>query len=762
MIRITRATIFLALFACTLIAASQEQQQQQDQPQQQQTQPTQPQHHTRTHAAAPQKDDDSTAQEPAANPRADVIRENNFGVSLMNRQQFEKALGKFQRACILDPQTDIGCLNSGIAFLNMQRFDEAREILQKSAQRDPRNPWAWFNLGLMEKAGGDADAAIVDFQKVAALDPYDADTQYFLGLIYSQQQQYDKAIACFQRALELNPFQVSAEFGMAQALQRSGKTGDAKIHFDRFQHMTSQKLGKPVSFIYGEQGKYSLAEIMQPAPEPVPQAMPVHFVNVTAAANLPTSAAARVATAQANARLDTTTGATASAGVTIGARKTRSPKPAAQSTASSLAQFLGSGACIIDYNGDGKPDIFLADADGRGNSALYKNIGAGKFLNVTREARLEVQGQQMGCAVGDYDNDGKPDLAVSTNGKIILFHNEGNGTFKDATKDSGIDTEATEGALALGMTFIDFDHDGDLDLYVTRFNNFPLANPAAPFDFPADAPPPGNALWRNNGNGTFTNWTTETALTGTAPSVGALASDINNDRAIDFVVTGWQKSPVAYLNQREGAFQSTTPWSSDMPAPTAGVVALDFNKDGWMDLAFTHWGAPGLSLWRNNNGKSFERVNLPDLDWMRGWGVAPIDYDDDGWIDLVAVGEDFSGAGHIVLLRNEGAAGFRDVTTATGLDKIALKSPRAIIAFDFDGDGATDLLITQNNLPPVLLKNDGGNRYNWIKIALKGENDNKSAIGTKVEMYAGALQQKWEVPGLPAIWDKAQPQSSPG
>src|SRR5580692_8948861 len=296
MIRITRATIFLALFTCTLIAASQEQQpQQRDQPQ---SQLPQPQHHTNAHAkpALAKSDDDSAAQEPAANPRADVIRENNFGVSLMNRQQFEKALGKFQRACILDPQTDIGCLNSGIAFLNMQRFDEAREILQKSAQRDPRNPWAWFNLGLMEKAGGDADAAIVDFQKVAALDPYDADTQYFLGLIYSQQQQYDKAIACFQRALELNPFQVSAEFGMAQALQRSGKTADAKIHFDRFQHMTSQKLGKPVSFIYGEQGKYSLAEVLQPAPEPVPQAMPVHFVNVTQSANLPTTAAARVAT----------------------------------------------------------------------------------------------------------------------------------------------------------------------------------------------------------------------------------------------------------------------------------------------------------------------------------------------------------------------------------------------------------------------------------------------------------------------------------
>src|SRR5271168_5178790 len=375
MIRFTRATIFLALFTCTLIAASQEQQpQQQDQPQSQQ--PAQSPHHSHIRAATPQKEDDSTAQEPPANPRAEVIRENNFGVSLMNRQQFEKALGKFQRACILDPQTDIGCLNTGIAFLNLQRFDEARAILQKSAQRDPRNPWAWFNLGLMEKAGGDADAAIVDFQKVAALDPYDADTQYFLGLIYSQQQQYDKAIASFQRALVLNPFQVSAEFGMAQALQRSGKTAEAKVHFDRFQHMTSEKLGKPVSFIYGEQGKFSLAEIMQPAPEPVPAAMPVHFINVTASANLP-FAAVHIATTQLPA---TSEAASAPANASAPARKTRASKAAAQNPPSSLAHFLGSGACIIDYNGDGKPDIFLVDADGRGNSALYKNIGFGKFL----------------------------------------------------------------------------------------------------------------------------------------------------------------------------------------------------------------------------------------------------------------------------------------------------------------------------------------------------------------------------------------------
>jgi Flp pilus assembly protein TadD len=722
--RIARVALFAGIFACALTGASG---------------PPQQSQHAHPHTSAAKKAEEADQQK--ADPRVEIIRENNFGVALMNRQQFEQALGKFQRACILDPQTDIGCLNTGIALLNMQRFDEARQILEKSAERNPRDPHAWFNLGLLEKATGNADAAIADFQKVAALDPYDADTQYFIGLVYSQQQQYDKAIAAFQRALALNPFQVSAEFGLAQALQRTDKTTQAKEHFDRFQHMTSLKLGKPVSFIYGEQGKYSIAEIMQPAPEPVPPAMPVHFVNVTLAANLP-AFAARVTAPPLAAKLEA-----APAGTRRSTQKISATKVATIDSATSLAQFLGSGACIIDYNGDGKPDIFLVDADGRGNAALFKNVGYGKFANVTREAKLEIHGQAMGCAVGDYDNDGKPDLAVTINGRVMLFHNEGNGTFKDVTEAAGLQTDPQPDVLALGATFIDYDHDGDLDLYVTRFNAFPLENPAQPFAFPNDATPPGNVLWRNNGNGTFTEWTSQTGLAGRGPSVAAIGSDINNDRAIDFVVTGWQKSPAVYFNPREGAFRVETPWTSDMPAPTAGVVALDFDKDGWMDLAFTHWGAPGLSLWRNIEGKSFERVALPDLDFMRAWGVAPIDYDNDGWMDLVAVGDTFNGDGHIVLLRNEGQAGFRDVTAATGLDKIVLHNPRGAIAFDFDGDGATDLLITQNNAPPVLLKNEGGNRYNWIRIGFKGENDNKSGIGTKVELYAGALRQKWEVAG---------------
>ena len=269
----------------------------------------------------------SEQDEARAASHAQIIRTNNFGVALMNGQQFEQALGKFQRACILEPQSDIGCVNAGIALLNMQRFDEARQLLAKSAERDPRNPRVWFNLGLLEKALGKSDAAIEDFTKVAQLDPYDADTQYFLGLLYSEQHEYDKAITAFKHAIDLNPFQVSAEFGLAQALQRKNDGARAKEHFDRFQHLVSEKLGKPISFIYGEQGQYSLAESMSPAPEPVPPAASVHFVNVTSFSGLPIHAGT----------VETEPGTCANV-------TTRRRKPSREEAApESVAHFLGSG-----------------------------------------------------------------------------------------------------------------------------------------------------------------------------------------------------------------------------------------------------------------------------------------------------------------------------------------------------------------------------------------------------------------------------------
>ena len=687
-----------------------------------------------------------SAPTPAAGPRSpqhvDAIRENNLGIALMDRHQFAEALGKFQTACVMNPESDAGCLNMGIAFLNMRQLEDAQRVLAKSAERDPKNPRAWFSLGLLEIAIGQPQNAAADFEKVAAIDPNDSDTQYFIGYLASQGQQYGVAATAFERAVAVDPFHASAEQGLANAEQHLGDADNAKTHQERAQQIISGHLGKPIRLEYGDEGKYSVAEEMNEQSQAAPPAIPVHFVNVSSIARLPSQPAA---------------------GREIGRRVARGQRPAipandSEDTSETLANFLGSGACVFDYDGDGRPDIFLVNSDGQGHPALYHNAGKGKFENVTKTAGLDFQGGGMGCAVGDYDNDGHPDLAVTSGDGVMLFHNEGNGTFTNVTEEAGLRPSESTGALALGVTFVDYDGDGYLDLYVTRFNNFPLPHPAQPFSFAEDAAPPGNVLWHNQGNGHFVDATNQLGLGGAAASVGALGIHLHNDALIDFVLTAWQKFPSVLVNGLDAKFHDTNPWAISMPGPAAGVAALDFDGDGWMDLAFTHWAPPGLTIWHNIGGRSFERLPLVSPDWMRGWGIAALDYDNDGFVDLVAVGETFSGEGRIVLVRNEGAAGFHDVTHETGLDKVTLHDPRSVIAFDYDGNGAPDLLITQNNLPPILLKNVGGNKNSWLKIAAVGDTDNSMGIGARIEIFSGARRQTWQVSGATGYLSQGPPE----
>jgi hypothetical protein len=236
-------------------------------------------------------------------------------------------------------------------------------------------------------------------------------------------------------------------------------------------------------------------------------------------------------------------------------------------------------------------------------------------------------------------------------------------------------------------------------------------------------------------------------LAGNTGSIAAVGTDYNNDRAVDIVLTGGPRGATVFENPREGMFKVRELWPERGPERAAGLAILDFDHDGWMDLAFTHSANPGLTLWRNNRGKGFEKVNIPSPYWVRAYGVAAIDYDNDGWVDLVAVGETKDGKGEVRIFRNLGPDGWKDVTVETGLDKIQLKEPRGIIVGDYDNDGAADLLITQNHGPAVLLHNEGGNKNNSLRLLLKGLNDNKSAIGTKVEVFSDGIRQKFEVYG---------------
>ena len=629
-------------------------------------------------------------------PAAQANRLNNLGVGYMNQQAFRKALQYFQQARAANPKLQVAKVNEGIALLNLQQIDQAKQTLLEVVKADPREAHAWYNLGLLYRGDNQPKAAVDAFQHATGLEPKDADTHYFLGTVYAQLKQYPQAITEFQKTLQLDAFHASAEFGLARAYQQSGNMTEARARLAKFQQITKSKLGAAMSVAYGDQGPLSLAESSTATAEPVPAAIPVRFED-----------------------------ATQQAGFSSFAAKTQQKN---------LGEPGGSGACLLDYDNDGKIDIFVAGDGKDGGMALYHNLGEGKFADVTQAVGLDPKSVAVSCAVGDYDNDGFTDLAVGFNGRVVLYHNEKGAKFTDVTQAAGIHTDG----LPMGMTFIDYDHDGDLDLYLARsMENSP--------DVESARVRRTNVLWRNNGDGTFTNVTEATGLQGSGLSEDAMGTDFNNDRAIDLVVTGARTN--VYLNPREGRFSALQPWKGSMPEASAGVAVFDYDKDGWMDLALTHADSPGLTLWRNVDGEKVEPVALPKVDWVKAWGVAALDYDNDGWIDLAAVGETKDGHGEVRLFRNEGPKGFRDVSADVGLDKIQLHNPRALVTGDFWGDGATDLLITQNGGPLVLLRNKGGSRNHWLRIALKGLNDNKSAIGTKVEVFAGAVHQKFEVQG---------------
>jgi Tfp pilus assembly protein PilF len=620
---------------------------------------------------------------------ANALRLNNLGVAYMSQQRFQEAQQLFEKSLAADPGFSVARLNLGIALQSQQRIEAARAAFEEAAAKLPADPYVWFHLGLLQKDAGEDEKALVSFRRVTQITD-DADSCYFIGFLLSKQQKYAEAVAEFERALRSNPLHASAEFGLARAYQLQGKADAAREHLARFQKITVERIGAPLGSGYGDQGRFSRAELVR-SPAMVPAAIPVRYLLQPVAEALGGASSPSAA-----------------------------PGPSA-------------GACFIDYDNDGRPDLLLVSATPQGSSRLLHNLGNGHFEDTTESAHLNLQGSGLGCAVGDFDNDGWADLAVCLADGVRLLHNQGNGAFADVTQTSGIRREPG----CVSLTFVDYDHDGDLDLYVV--NGPASSQPSAGIR---------NVLWRNNANGTFTDVSAATGLDLSATGAGVVTSDFNNDRATDFILAGESAGPAIYLNPREGKFTPllAADFQKEKLPPAAGVIAFDFDKDGWMDLALTHSGPPGITLWRNIDGRRLERVPLPDFQWQRGWGLAALDYDNDGWLDLVAAGETASG-GEVRLLRNLGPGGWADVTHEVQLDSVKLGRPRAIAVADLTGTGSADLAVTQLDGPPLFLRNQGGNAHNWMQINLKALADNRSAIGTKVEMYAGPLYQKWEVQG---------------
>lgn len=616
---------------------------------------------------------------------AEAVRLNNRGVAEMGQQFTEKAAADFAESFKQDPKLAQAAINEGIALLNLQKLDESKKYLQQAIALEPANPQAWYNLGLAQHAGNELEPALASFQQAVKLDPRDVDSYYFEGVCYQEMKQFDKAIEILQQALVINPLHASAEFQLARAMQRSGRTAEVKDLFKRFQHLTSTKIGVPIGLAYGEQGHYSTVTPIELHESPLKPMIPV---------------------------------------------KLEEHQLVSSATATG-------GACMLDAAGDGHMDLVLMQS-GEQAIRVLRNNGDGTFADLNAVAAgLKAKGHAVACAVGDFDADGLNDLAVALDDAVLLFRNIGKGKFQDVTSDAGLSGKNKP----TGIGFVDYDHDGDLDLLLT----------GSPLQTGGES----NVLWRNNGNKTFTEATDVVGFEGKGISQAAILTDFNNDRAVDVAMAGDGPAPLLYVNPREGKYPTQLLYETEKLPVSKGITVLDFDKDSWMDIAVTHDGAPGISLWRNvegpnHIGRKFTRVAVPLEGALRGWGLTPIDIDNDGWVDLAVLVETKAGP-QVRVLRNRGDRSFEDVSHALGLDAVKLIAPRGLIAADVDGDGAADLIVTQLNAPTVLLRNVGGNKNHSIRLDLAGYADNKTAIGTKVEIFSNGHWQKWELAGAAGL-----------
>jgi hypothetical protein len=452
-----------------------------------------------------------------------------------------------------------------------------------------------------------------------------------------------------------------------------------------------------------------------------------------------------------------------------------------------IVETKGSGVAFFDYDNDGWLDIYLSNgvrfdetyAPGKApTSHLYKNNRDGTFTDVTEHSGLMRTGWQTGVCVGDYDNDGWDDLFCCFWGHNILFHNNGDGTFTDVTHPAGLYEERIR--WGSGCTFLDYDRDGFLDLFVANYIELDLEKVPTPSltgfcqwrGIPVACGPRGlpggrNLLYHNNGDGTFTDVSEKAGILKPGPrySITAVSHDFDNDGWPDIYVAVDTQASLYFRNNHDGTFTEQAvnagcALSEDGQEQSGmGVGIGDYNCDGWLDILKTNFADDSIDLYRNNGDGTFTEMSsaagLGMITQYVNWGAGFVDYDNDGWPDIFYV------TGHVypeiegmadttftsprIVYRNMGNGRFKNVSSQMGPGISAKFSSRGCAFGDFDNDGDVDVLVLNMNDLPSLLRNDGGNKNNWIKVKLIGTKCNRTAIGARVRVVTGTHSQIDEV-----------------
>lgn len=655
------------------------------------------------------------AQSDNASKREQLYRLNNLGVAQMEQYKHEDAVREFRQALSVDPDFAPARINLAMAFYYLNDAKTAVDEGRAAVKVAPESPHAHYVLGAALRNEKSYDDAIAEFRKVLAIDAGDPATNIQIGQILSQKQQFVEAVAAFRKALDAEPYNATAAYSLAQALIRSGSGAEGQKMLARFQQLRATGYATTLGTVYGEKGRYAEAVVSTGAEaDLVPPARKVVFKEAATAAGIGFKAS-NAGLAQA-----------------IGRRISKAELN--DRTRSELVSPLSSGITMADFNDDRRPDLIVTgiDATGKAMVRLFRNDAAG-FTDVTGKSGISATGPAAGAVCGDFDNDGKTDIAIFGYRTLALWKNNGDGSFADVTAKAGL--PAGYAQWALSAAWVDTDHDGDLDLYIGNFadlDKWPVAGDSAVF--PDDFGGQSNRHFRNNGNGTFTETTEESGLGGGANKTTAVvATDFNNRRDIDLLAINYNAPLQLFSNRRDGTFTDVAAQAGLKGSFKAfGVAVGDLNKDGYIDLYIPQPDQKD-ALYLSDGRGGFAPGELRGN--SNSYSAQITDYDNDGVLDVVI------GSGRSLGVRR-GLGGALSEAGAAG-EGFRPADGRALATGDLNGDGGVDLAVLSSAGEPAVLMGEGF-WPNYAKLSLAGRTSNRSAIGVKAELRSGSLRQRLE------------------
>ncbi|HWN08644.1 MAG TPA: FG-GAP-like repeat-containing protein [Pyrinomonadaceae bacterium] len=669
---------------------------------------------------------------PGPASREEAYRANNIGVALLEQFKHKEGAEAFRNALKIDPKLNLARINLSIALFNVPDLAAAQREAQNAAALSPDVPQPYYILGLIAKLQSKPEEALAAFQRVLKIDPNDVGANINVGQLYSQQRKYPEAIAAFRLALTAEPYNATALYNLGQALMRAGQREQGQEATERFKQLRERGSATTIGQNYLEQGRYAEAIASTGAePDLVDRTIPtVTFTD--------TSAVPLSATAASTLPAGTNSSVFGRRFITSNWNEASRPE---------IAAALAGSVTLFDMDGDGHLDLLWLTSNAQ---HLLRGV-SGKFADVTQQSgalAAKFTGTPIGAVAGDFDNDDKPDLFVIRDGSLSLYHNDGAGKFSDVTGAAAIPAYPF---LPSSVAFVDTDHDGDLDIFITGLADLSQApkggaSPASAI-FPVDFAGAPSLLLRNDGNGKFTDVTAAAKLNSVGHAVAVIPTDFNNRRDMDLLVVNYGKPLALYSNQRDGTFRDVAKdVGLDIEGRWSSAVGGDLNKDGFTDFFLGRADGPGL--FATSDGK--EKFKTAALAGSEASQVTQfVDYDNDGLLDALMVT-----AQGLRVWRNVGT-GWMDTSARSVAGELAASSVfsgRSIAAADLDSDGDTDILLPSASGTVRLARNDGGNSNHSLRIKLSAKVSNRSSIGTKIETRAGSLVQKLETSSVsPAV-----------